>query len=361
MIESDFIIEQTAFRTLNDLLCSPPVLGFANYTLPYELHIDASRDGLGAILYQMQDGQRKPIYYASRGLSASERNYPSHKLEFLGLKWAVTDKFHDYLFGAKFLVKTDNNPLTYVLTTAKLDATGHRWLAELSAYDFTIEYVTGKSNVDADALSRIVHQTTSLLSKEVISAISHALTCTNVSAIDGLVTSQDVDGILGTHDVASTSVKKVDILAHQKDDPIISRILAAKGAGKRPVPSPELRPLLRHWGSLLVKDGILYKSSVFDGKEVERIVLPCSLQDSVLHQLHDDMGHLGRDRVLDLVQSRFFWPGYALYVENYVKTCGRCVRRKPNTEKSSLVSIRTSQPLELVCMDFLTVEPSRGC
>ena len=66
------------------------------------------------------------IAYASRSLSKSERNYPVHKLEFLTLKWAITDKFHEYLYGADFQVFTDNNPLTYVLTTAKLDATGHR-------------------------------------------------------------------------------------------------------------------------------------------------------------------------------------------------------------------------------------------
>ena len=54
-------------------------------------------------------------------------NYPVHKLEFLALKWAVTDKFHDYLNGGNtFEVYTDNNPLTYVLSTAKLDASSHR-------------------------------------------------------------------------------------------------------------------------------------------------------------------------------------------------------------------------------------------
>jgi hypothetical protein len=81
-------------------------------------------------------------------------NYPAHKLEFLALKWAVTDKFHEYLYGNQFEVKTDNNPLTYVLTSAKLDATGHRWLAALSTYNFKITYRAGINNQDADALSR---------------------------------------------------------------------------------------------------------------------------------------------------------------------------------------------------------------
>ncbi len=76
--------------------------------------------------------------FASRKLSPSEQRYPVHQLEFLARKWAVVDKFHDFLYGAKFTVRTDNNPLTFVLTTAKLSATGYRWLAALATYDFTI-------------------------------------------------------------------------------------------------------------------------------------------------------------------------------------------------------------------------------
>ena len=93
--------------------------------------------------------------YASRSLSKSERNYPVHNLELHALKWAITDKFHVYLYGSEFQVFTDNNPLTYVLTTAKLDVTGHRWLAALSNYMFSITYKPGKGLVDANALSHI--------------------------------------------------------------------------------------------------------------------------------------------------------------------------------------------------------------
>ena len=64
------------------------------------------------------------------------------------------DKFHDYLYAANFEVKTDSNPLTYVLTIPKLDATGHRWLAALEAFDFTLTYKVGRMNTDADALSK---------------------------------------------------------------------------------------------------------------------------------------------------------------------------------------------------------------
>ena len=69
-------------------------------------------------------------------MSKSEKNYDAHKLEFLALKWSVTEIFHEYLYGGHFEVYTDNNPLTYILTTAKLDATGQRWVASLANYNF---------------------------------------------------------------------------------------------------------------------------------------------------------------------------------------------------------------------------------
>ena len=73
----------------------------------------------------------------------------------MALKWSITEKFHNYLYGATFEVLTDNNPLTYVFTTANLDATGQRWLAELTNCNFSITYRSGKQNADADGLSRL--------------------------------------------------------------------------------------------------------------------------------------------------------------------------------------------------------------
>ena len=76
-------------------------------------------------------------------------------MEFLALNWSVTERFHEYLYGGICDVYTDNNPLTYVLTSAKLDATGQHWIASLANYNFKIFYRSGKLNVDADSLSRI--------------------------------------------------------------------------------------------------------------------------------------------------------------------------------------------------------------
>ena len=75
--------------------------------------------------------------------------------EFLTVKWSVTERFHEYLYGGHFEVYTDNHLLTSILTTAKLDMTGKRWVASLANFNFKIFYRTGKLNVEADALSRI--------------------------------------------------------------------------------------------------------------------------------------------------------------------------------------------------------------
>ena len=140
-----------------DTLQSPAVMAYPDFDTPFILNCDASSLGLGAILYQRQGDKLRMVSYASRTLTEAEKNYHLHsgKLEFFALKWAVTEKFSDYLgHGSQFTVYTDNNPLTYIMTTAKLNATGMRWVTELADYDFVIKYRPGKSNSDADGLSR---------------------------------------------------------------------------------------------------------------------------------------------------------------------------------------------------------------
>lgn len=120
----------------------------------------------GVILYQEHPLGLRPVAFASRKLSNAEQKNPIYQLEFLALKSAVVDKFHDYLYGARFTVRTDNNPLTYVLTTAKLSATGHRWLASLATYDFDVQCQPGKTNIDADLLSLCVGKTGSAYQRQ---------------------------------------------------------------------------------------------------------------------------------------------------------------------------------------------------
>lgn len=132
-----------ALEKIKHCLTNAPVLVFADHSKPYTLHVNASLAGLGTVLYQEYPEGLRPVAFASRKLSSSEKNYPINQLEFLLLKWTIIEKFHDYLYGAYFTVHTDNNPLMYVLTTAKLNATGHHWLSDLSVYNFDIIYRPG--------------------------------------------------------------------------------------------------------------------------------------------------------------------------------------------------------------------------
>ena len=133
---------------------SSPVLAFADYTKDFLLKTDTSKEGLGAVLSQKQaDGQFHPVAYGSQALTVHAKNYHSTKLEFLALKWAVTEHFKEYLLYQPFLVNTDNNPLTYIMTTPNLDATGHQWVGALAKFNFQLEYQKGQDNAAADMLS----------------------------------------------------------------------------------------------------------------------------------------------------------------------------------------------------------------
>ena len=160
---------------MNAKLCtSTPILAYANYRKPFQLQTDASDFGLGADLYQRDNNDcKRVLVFASHSLSNTEKNYPAYKLEFLALKWAIMYMFHEYLYGGQFDVYMDNNPLTYILTSAKLDTTRQRWVSSLANYDFQIFYKSGKTNIEADALSRIPQDGHTMLDKPTVKAIYH--------------------------------------------------------------------------------------------------------------------------------------------------------------------------------------------
>ena len=147
---------QEAVRILKNKIQSAPVLVFPDFDKPFLLETDASKEGLGAVLSQKQDnGRYHPITFRSYSLTPAEKNYHSSKLEFLTLKWSVIEHFKEYLVYAPFVVRMDNNPLTYILTTSNLDATGHRWVGALASFEFSLEYQKGTDNVAADTLSQV--------------------------------------------------------------------------------------------------------------------------------------------------------------------------------------------------------------
>ena len=150
-----------AFECLKANCLQAPILAFPDFNKPFLLETDASGRGLGAVLSQKQaDGRYHPIAYAIHVMNDTEQRYHSNKQEFLALKWAITKQFHEYLspYGKnrnEFVVRTNNNPLTYIFTSTNLDAAGQRWVARLASYNFSLEYQKGKDNTVADFLSQM--------------------------------------------------------------------------------------------------------------------------------------------------------------------------------------------------------------
>lgn len=235
-----------------------------------------------------------------------------------------------------------------MLTTAKLDATGHRWLAALAAFNFDIKYRPGRSNADADALSRLP------MSIETVQAICNSATS---SYVESLTLSSDV--ILNDIDPRGMSTGNIiDWEKAQSLDPDIHHVIEYVRNEQKP-PKNEIgsNPLLRQFNHLKLIEGVLHRVTHIDEETKHQLVLPIEHASTVLEALHDDMGHPGKDRTLSLIRDRFYWPGMHKDIETWIEECGRCTRRKtPTNQRAPLVNITTTSPLELVCMDFLTLE-----
>ena len=353
---------QFAFDLLKKLCTEAPVLAYADYTKTFKVHTDASEDGLGAVLYQDQnDGTSRVIAYASRSLKKSEKKYHSSKLEFLALKWAITDRFHEYLYGGTFEVHTDNNPLTYVLTTAKLDATGQRWVASLANYNFTIQYRSGKQNIDADALSRIpwdIESTSDpILIKSALVRGKDGDTTIPMVPPDELILSKQM------HINMEPKKSKTEWVKLQKEDPDIGPIVELLKLNKisqytaKEADTSGMRVLLKYRQDLVLKDGLLYRKTKLKEHKmtIHQFVLPELFHKQVIMSCHDDFGHLGMEKTLGLLKDRFFWPKMSESVRLHIRQCQRCTQFKQPQEREEMRPIICTYPLELVHLDFLSI------
>ena len=277
-----------------------------NYKLFFILHTYSSLEGIGAVLYQVQSGVKRVIAYASRSVNKTEMNYPVHKLEFLALKWAITDKFHHYLYGGNtFDVYTDNNPLTNVLSTAKLDGCSHRWVARLANYSFNIHYRSGITNVNADALSHI--QWPDILSDPDMVDCDETISTQSIKAICN--SSRNSYGYCETIYSGAASLpcqfinmsvspsQPFDWIKEQSHSPglreIITLIKRHKLYSRKIMKGdPSVtKTLLRMKGKLKLIKGVLYRKTILDNS-VERkprlqLILPKHLTKKVLNGCHD--------------------------------------------------------------------------
>lgn len=356
---------EQSFQALKKKLVTAPVLAYADFSKPFILEVDASHSGLGAVLSQEQAGTVRPIAYASRGLRPTERkmdNYSSMKLEFLALKWAMTEKFREYLLGQKCTVYTDNNPLSH-LATAKLGATEQRWVAQLSAFDYVIKYRSGKSNRNADALSRQYLPATGT-PERLVPGTPLPESLQQVS--DHRPTVQVTQAAISVLPCTSPS----EILVLQESDPTIQEFLAywrrkrAPDAMERRAVSKPALALVKQWSRLVEQNGILHRRTYRPdgGEETLQLVLPLSLQDKVLHQLHQEHGHQGIERTTELVRQRCYWPGLFEDVKRWCQNCERCQVAKDTKPmaRTYMGHLHAFRPNQVLAIDFTLLEPSQG-
>ena len=138
---------------LCNALCDVSVLFLPTLSDVFLLQTDASGHGVGAVLSVCRDGDELPVGYFSRKLKPAERNYSATEPECLAVVQAI-DHFAAYLIGRPFTVETDHRALQYLHSSRHLNARLTRWALKLQSYSFNIRYRPGKSNQNADGLSR---------------------------------------------------------------------------------------------------------------------------------------------------------------------------------------------------------------
>ena len=338
-----------AFDCLKAACLLAPILAFPDFNKPFLLETDASRRGLGAVLSQKQaDGRYHLIAYASHVMNETEQRYYSNKQEFLALKWAVTEQFHEYLspYGKnrnEFVVHTDNNPLTYIFSSANLDTAGQRWVAHLTSYNFSLEYQKGKDNTVADFLSRMneclpeeeVQEYLNQIPYPGVKAVlDNAITPIEELAEQGVRPTPDCQGdsqeetiVARPARLATTNV--TDWKQEQKEDPILYQVAkhlralheTFKAALHKVLDKKATVTYVKAKEQLLIKNGLLYcKTRQGQANEIVfQFVVPQRHWGTTLDGCHREVAHQGQCHSTSLMQECFWWPGMTRDLRNCIK------------------------------------------
>ena len=288
--------QQTAFEEAKELLQSTDLLVHFDPEKELVLATDASDYGVGAVLsHKMKNGTERPIGYVSRSLQEAERKYSTLEKEALAIIFGVK-KFHQFLYGHRFIIKTDHKPLEGLLNEKKGIPSQaapriQRWALTLASYEYEISYKAGQTNGNADGLSRLplpVMPDSVPLPGETILLMEH---------------------------LEGTPVHSGHIKAWTKRDPVLSQVLRYTLEGwPKAVNSEELTPYYTKRTELSVEDGCILWGT--------RVIVPPQGRSKVLSELHE--AHPGESRMKALARSYVWWPGLDQDIVKKVKSCDEC-------------------------------------
>ena len=330
--------EREAFDELKRLISSTDVLMQYNPELPLKIDTDASKYGIGAVIsHETKEGER-PVEFASRTLSAAERNYSQIEKEALAIVWAVK-KFHRYIYAREFKLVTDHKPLVFLFGEHKdIPEMGasriQRWAMVLASYNYRIEFRRTKKHANADMCSRFPLGNTS-----------------------------DEGDIGLQEDVFACDIDEVvDVfLAKFEDKPLLNYLLISSYSRN----DPGISKVIRNVREGLLKPGLLppeYEQRR-DELSVEhdcllwgtRVVIPVKLRPNVLELLHAT--HPGIVNMKSLARMYCWWPGITNDIEKLAKNCHACREHQNNPPKTIIHPwIPASEPMERVHIDFCEFE-----
>ena len=288
---------EKAFKETKRLITSDKLLTHYDPSRPIRLACDASPYGIGAVLsHTMVDGSERPIAYASRSLTSAERNYAQIDREALSLVWGIK-KFHHYLFGQRFTLVTDHQPLVSIFNPRKgvpvMSATRlQRWALFLGAHSYDIEFKGTKQHCNADGLSRLPLLTTE----------------------EEKPTAGDPAEVFHTTLVEQLPVTNSEIQRETHKDPTLSKVYDITVQGWPAHGNAMFPDFSMRRDQLSVCQRTLMCGS--------RVIVPPKLRGRVLENLHE--GHLGTVKMKSLARSYVWWPGIDRQIEDITKTCAGC-------------------------------------
>ena len=359
---------QDAFKALRALLIKAPVLAFPKEDLPYIVDTDASDYGIGGVLSQCIEGTEHVIAYYSKSLNPAQQKYCTTRRELLAVV-ATLDHFKGYVWGPKFMVRTDHAALVWLKNLKNIQGMLARWLAKLQQFHFDIIHRPGAQHGNADGLSRCPQCDRGACAPNINIDTSdpeqpYASSCIGSSLDSELIPLESGETCMAAVMITQSDNSKL-ITAAQMTDSDITIVRNWFIAGKFPARTQDFAPashdLKSYWvgrKSLFLDDKSILWRNRSDTSSRAQLVVPRSLRDTIFNDSHHTTygGHFGITHTHSKLQLHYFWPGMSDFVRDRISACHKCVARKsPVNRHHPMGHVPVSGKFERVAMDLLDV------